>query len=237
MLEEGRVSGDQCGLGTEGRAQGERRMKVRTDVRVLVFFADKLCSWAAPLLGRDQRPSLAYVAQRGLACSARGRNPQHPTPNPEPLNVIGCGTLGDIMIGCLVVDAVLPSTRSILESRLYPRKALMLCQRRAQLRPSAWRMQEDLSTERSRASLSRMGSFKKGLKEAKGLMIIINVYTMLRPTSVYPVEHKLFAGSFKNLRQALSPTWFRRAASCEAPPTPVPILAEGASFARCVSFG
>jgi len=71
MLEEGRVSGDQCGLGTEGRAQGERRMKVRTDVRVLVFFADELCSWAAPLLGRDQRPSLAYVAQRGLACSAR----------------------------------------------------------------------------------------------------------------------------------------------------------------------
>ena len=85
-------------------------------------------------------------------------------------------------------------------------EALILCQRRAQLRPSAWRMQEDLSTERSRASLSRMGSFKKGLKEAKGLMIIINVYTMLRPTSVYPVEHKLFAGSFKNLRQALSPT-------------------------------
>jgi len=58
MLEEGRVSGDQCGLGTEGRAQGERRMKVRTDVRVLVFLQTSC------VLG--QRPCLDAIKDQAL---------------------------------------------------------------------------------------------------------------------------------------------------------------------------
>ena len=62
ILKRGGVRSNQCGSWAEGRETHESKAVKGLTCACLFTFADELCSWATPLLGRDQRPSLQGVA-------------------------------------------------------------------------------------------------------------------------------------------------------------------------------